>query len=393
MPPPAITTPTTLSIDKMATLLQTLVDLETNTPAQVPRDIQKAVSDILEAQKNLVKKIDGYMHSKERNVKDIGIVSAIVKSCPDFLATKDRNGNMPIHWFASNAKLSPAYVPLVAEIGRRHEVGGEGGRGGLLVKTNNGWNVLQLITDSPSTDTIKRLRSAEPPLLVREDVKKYHLLHEAVRDQRLETAKYMADLDASCLFHSDDKYDIPIRYACINKNEGSEERGKNSMEMIQFLLQRSIEHNPSHWTVGGLFAKTHSNDLVLDLIIKRCGEDKAWDCIEQVLSPFQDLPILHQTIKYAPNHYSMMFSRFPESVHLRDSDNRLPIHLALETGMKWSFELLAIIQANRSNLSDVDPVTKWPPFALAASEKSCDLRTIYFLLRKNPEHVNFGLKN
>ena len=154
------------------------------------------------------------MHSKERNVEEIGIVSAIVKSCPDFLATKDRKGNLPIHWFSSNVKLSPAYVPLVAEIGRRNEVGGKGGRGGLLVKTNNGWNVLQLITDSASTETIKGLRSADPPLLLREDVKKYFLLHEAVRDGRLETAKYMADLDTSCLFHSDDKYDIREFQSC-----------------------------------------------------------------------------------------------------------------------------------------------------------------------------------
>ena len=29
-------------------------------------------------------------------------------------------------------------------------------------------------------------------------------------------------------------------------------------------------------------------------------------------------------------------------------------------------------------------MTKWPPFALAGK---CDLRTIYTLLRKNPEHV------
>ena len=42
------------------------------------------------------------------------------------------------------------------------------------------------------------------------------------------------------------------------------------------------------------------------------------------------------------------------------------------------------MSATQHYLDDVDPVTGWPPFALAGK---CDLRTIYTLLRKNPEHV------
>ena len=85
----------------------------------------------------------------------------------------------------------------------------------------------------------------------------------------------------------------------------------------------------------------------------------------------------------------MVMQKFPDSILVRDSKNRLPIHVALECGLPWSNSLLSMMYANLSHLKDVDPVTKWPPFVLAAldDKKSCDLSTVSFLLRKNPEHV------
>ena len=164
------------------------------------------------------------------------------------------------------------------------------------------------------------------------------------------------------------------------------------LETAQYLLHRAIVENPSNPTVGGLFAKVKFNncsDLVLNRLVKRYGEERTWDCIEKALSSFPNLTILHQTIKCAPQHYLMAMSKFPDSMLVRDANNRLPIHVALECGMPWTHLLVSIINANRSHLKDIDPITKWPPFVLAGldDEKSCDLRTIYYLLRKNPEHV------
>ena len=55
------------------------------------------------------------------------------------------------------------------------------------------------------------------------------------------------------------------------------------------------------------------------------------------------------------------------------------------------------INTNRDHLKDVDPDTKWLPFVLAAFDEdgtsSCDLSTIFFLLREHPEHVEMFLKN
>lgn len=97
--------------------------------------------------------------------------------------------------------------------------------------------------------------------------------------------------------------------------------------------------------------------------------------------------ILHQTIKHAPHHCGQVLTRFSDSVYERDHQNRLPIHSALARGMNWSHELVTIIHANHSNLKELDPMTKWPLFALAGMEPSCDLRTIYKLLQNHPELV------
>ena len=65
--------------------------------------------------------------------------------------------------------------------------------------------------------------------------------------------------------------------------------------------------------------------------------------------------------------------------------------------MEWRPDLLLRINTNRDHLKDVDPDTKWLPFVLAALDgdetSSCDLNTIFFLLREHPEHVGEFFKN
>ena len=83
---------------------------------------------------------------------------------------------------------------------------------------------------------------------------------------------------------------------------------------------------------------------------------------------------------------------------MRDINNRLPIHVALEMGMKTSLELSHLMKVSQECLKEVDPVTKLPAFALAGmmNPNSCDMRTIYRLLREYPEQVEswcYGLSH
>ncbi len=218
--------------------------------------------------------------------------------------------------------------------------------------------------------------------------------------QNLQTVRYIVQLDSSCLYHSDDENCIPISHVCSYLNEvraddveneekvnQENEKNKEGLEILKCLLQKGISHDPSHPSMGGLFSETETGELVFHRLIKRYGEKNIWATIERALAPFEDIPILQQIIRHAPEYCSLVLNTFPDSVLVCDYDGRFPVHVALESGMKWSLELLAIVNANRSHMKLLDPLTGWPLFLLAGAETSCDLRTIYFLLGKNPELV------
>ena len=160
------------------------------------------------------------------------------------------------------------------------------------------------------------------------------------------------------------------------------------MKVIQYLLQHSDE------VIDSLLTKVANSDkgLIIERWVHRWGRQDVWNCIESALSTskkLDSLPILHKVIEHTPKHCSEVINRFPNSVHVRDPNNynRLPIHVALTTGMKFSIELTCIINSSQEHLNEVDPVTKWPPFVLAAMGTSCDLITIYRMLQSHPDHV------
>jgi hypothetical protein len=131
-------------------------------------------------------------------------------------------------------------------------------------------------------------------------------------------------------------------------------------------------------------------NYLLNSLIKFCGATRVWDCIERVLrsNTIPEQYILHSIIKYTPENTLDVIQRFPEALFLRDGKNRLPVHIALDKGLVWSKELCCLLLITKPHyLKKVDPVTKLFPFALAAMDRSCDVRTIYFLLRSYPEQI------
>ncbi len=129
----------------------------------LPTFVQERVAEFRSVHEKFVHDIDAYMHFVERedNDNEAGAVTTIIETCPEFLATKDATGALPIHRFAS----SSAFAQL-AEVGRKHRIGGEEGRGGLLISDEKGQNTLQLLAEKQSTSVVKKLCSTNPPLLL-----------------------------------------------------------------------------------------------------------------------------------------------------------------------------------------------------------------------------------
>jgi hypothetical protein len=98
-------------------------------------------------------------------------MGTIIETCPEFLATKDNNNRLPIHCSTCFDESVFQYSLLLADIEFHHEIGGEEGRGGLLVEVIDGFNTLQCLTDLQSSPHIyEYLRISEPPLFLKEDV-------------------------------------------------------------------------------------------------------------------------------------------------------------------------------------------------------------------------------
>ena len=158
-----------------------------------------------------------------------------------------------------------------------------------------------------------------------------------------------------------------------------------------------MSYRPDDESIGGLFAisnveseeeeEAESTKTALESLSSTFSAKRTWEVIHRALSPaFKNIPIHHKVIKHVPQQWSHACTMFPLSVIVRDDQGRLPIHVALETGnVGWSQELSLLIMLSKDNLNELDPVTGWSPFTLAAS--SCDLSAICFLLQMRPEQL------
>ena len=404
-----------LSNEKTAQLLQILTVLK-DDKVPLPPKLSESFNAVLDAKKTLAEdsRVNDAVQGAQQtliketydflrhtvDIEDEAIflsTKTIVETCPEFLATKDNFGKLPIHHavFCATASFSK-YFKLYIDVGLKHEIGGKDMRGGLLEKSFSGCVGLNYVRDP---EIFELLRQRSPPLFYVEDIKKFHILHHVIEEGRnLNLVQYICNLDPSSIIQTNKNEQFPIQ--CFDWYDMGD---KKVQETLQYLIQTSMSHSSLNETIGCLFTLLQDDFDVIYMIThmvemaEYCsgdvGAEAVWDCIERALSKQREvdyLPcIMHQTILHTPQHCAEVIKRFPNSVHLRDEKNmnRLPIHIALESGLKWSLELEYLIATSQEYLKDVDPVTKCPPFVLAAMGTNCDLRTIYDLLHNHPEHV------
>jgi hypothetical protein len=376
--------PTNTDIRRIAKVFQDISGLierdalEATVPA-VPNEIESLVLNLQAAYQRFNFGIEQYMHKKKRHVNEVETVKAIIRN-PYYLTVKNEEGNLPIHTAAQDASSSSTYVPLLAQAGVQHGVGGSRGRGGLLVKeAEHAIRPIKNIAFKGDLSTMQALRNIEPPLLTKCDVPKYLLIHCTIRySHNLEMMKMLIEMNPAALYTRCNKGKLPLHMI-------------STLDATKLLLDKAIECDPNHSSVGGLFAKNKEGILPIRQIISRYGKEDGWKCIEEALSRHKEVPILHKAIRHTPELIEDVISSFPHSCFLRDRDGRLPIHMALERGIEWGPDLVSLINANMAHLDYVDPVTKLCPYALAAMRPACDLRTINYLLQLHPKHVSQSL--
>jgi hypothetical protein len=183
--------PTSTDIKRITKVFQVLLDFieecgECNDQSSVISEgsgvldsIQSLVLKLQVAHQSFEKGITKYMHKNKRKDLQVKIVEKIVEASPDYLSMKNKKENLPIHSAVFDGSSFSTCIHFLAKAGDQHRVGGKSGRGGLTVRDSDGQRPLTTITFRGNVNTMKALQSLQPPLLKKEDICKFRLIHFA----------------------------------------------------------------------------------------------------------------------------------------------------------------------------------------------------------------------
>ena len=177
-----------------------------------------------------------------------------------------------------------SFIPLLAEEGMKHNVGGDGMRGGLLCKDAHKYNVLQGLStvrrdgfeiegyDERFLDVFKRLR--EMDLLKKEDIMEYNLLLCSCYIRCRKRFNYFADWDPAPLkeLQIGDEGDLLLHISAFHNYRGT----------FKLALTATLRHFPEE--LGLLFVKNNEGSTSFQIANDNFGQTKTWETIEACLN-------------------------------------------------------------------------------------------------------------
>jgi hypothetical protein len=229
-----------------------------------------------------------------------------------------------------------------------------------------------------------------------------------------EILKYLIDTIGIFLIGTvDNNGELPI-HTFVKTNESAEDL---DLGVLHDLLHSGMHYGfENEYCIGGLFTmSTHDEtscsifETLFGLFVESCTTPLR-KVIEDVA---RGAPLLQAAIiAHSSNRImAQIIHLFPWTKLTRDSTGRLPIQLAVETGLSWDqgIELLVhntsthpdilpihtaaryglkwengmkdIVEDDLSSLEIADPTTNLYPFALAASTSEYDFTSVYELIR------------
>ncbi len=284
--------------------------------------------------------------------------------------------------------VSLELIRLLIEEGSRQNFGE---RGGLSLPRNDyGSAPLQMLVKRGSLRVLKHLSESQPPLLCKEDVCAYELLHFATSHGHLDVVQFLLALDPDSVYSRDHQGALPIHMTSYATTEFSHDQSIREL-LVNYHLKR--------------YNETLDQKELFEWIYPDSGHFTK----EEVLIYLQDiasminninvsLPILSSAISAGASHTCLLqiMHLFRNSTSIKDSKNRLPIHHATEKGISWHHSLKDIFHANPCLISEPDPQTGLSPVILSAccdceNESSSNLDSIFELMRKHPESISYHL--
>ena len=252
---------------------------------------------------------DGSNLHFERQNEDV--IRTLVQCVPKALEYKDVYGDIPIDC-ACNSQLgssnssSAQFIPVLAEEGIKHNVGGEGMRGGLLCSSQRP-NIFEDLLDHASSAAdplmhlyvMKRLRAMG--LLTKEDIRTYDLLEHCgvLSDEKF--MNFFVDWDPTVLKETDGEGKSLLHAASTYCTER-----KNFAKAFATTFRATLRHYPQE--LGFLLLKdsTSSQITPMELARQKLGRAESWQLISKCLDESDQVKILEKDKK--TNIYPFMLA-------------------------------------------------------------------------------------
>ena len=264
---------------------------------------------------------------------------------------------------------------------------------------------LQVLVKRGSLQVLKFLSEAEPPLLCKEDVSACNLLHFAAGYGHVDVLKFLMSLDPEAAYKRNQNGALPIHLTCTSRMDFRVMHKVREILLEDYTHRNHLDNQHSTMTNATTEELNHDEDAINILewffphVQVHSSKDVIANYVEDVAKIMNShnvsIPLLCAAIRVgAPHsHLKCIIDLVHNSATVREQSNkshRLPIHLAVERGMKWHQGLKDIIDAYPSAVYEADPKTGLYPFALAAATSAagevmhCNLDSIYELMQQNP---------
>jgi hypothetical protein len=344
-----------------------------------------------------------YLHNLDVKKPNEKVLKKMIAAVPRSLSYKNEEGQLPVQKAVLNGVDGVPYIPLLAIEGVRHNVGGAGKRGGLLVANPTTCNIyvskyrcnlLQMLAsvsfhphpesfETACLNTLKGLK--ESNLFLKQDIQDYYMLPLSCRTECQLRFVFLAEMDPEGLKHPRYNGKSPI-HVIINNPQYS-----TSGVSFQLFLTTALKHHPKD--IGLLFQTNNKGKNAFECALKKYGNEAAFGAIEQCipLDGAQQLPILHRVVENAPQYLSEFAKRYPSSMFIRDKNGRKLHQSELASGNKtFDQDPMFFLRMSDEQVREIDPGTDLYPFMVTASGETSDLSAVYYLLRRNPSLVNSG---
>jgi hypothetical protein len=270
-----------------------LLMIEKNLPPELRDVINEKATRFLDA--DLTEDVGGFLNSAglDNETQSEDDIRTLVQCVPKALSYVDEHGSFLIHNAFYSGSVS--FVPMLAEEGMKHNVGGEGTRGGLLREDPFcGQSVLESLScnhtsnsDVPYLDVIKRLR--EMGFIEKEDIKEYNLLWDSCKESSSKRFNYFADWDPSALKEVQQDGKSLLQSCARVSNQSSVSW---CIATFQLALSATLRHYPHE--LGLLLLKNTNSHTPFQVARKHFGEQESWKMIKKCLDESNGSTILER---------------------------------------------------------------------------------------------------